>query len=194
MIIQLRYILDIPYHNLLPKMRVLLACIDVLQHLRKETDLVWKNPPVFEEETKKIHEILSWRTRTPTLTLNSGMNIFCPSLCFCCGLGADMQVVWTALQSSYSLFFKSTQQMQSLLDAQDREYDFSIKWVQTQALSTPTSPQIGHRVFTFGKGRRKFRVDGQCRSCGCLAEGYSSGVWQNKTCTVCMLPLLQNTQ
>lgn len=53
MIIQLRYILDIPYHTLLPKMGVFLACIDALQHLRKEIVLVRKNPPVFEEQTKK---------------------------------------------------------------------------------------------------------------------------------------------
>lgn len=47
MIIQLRYILDIPHHTLLPKMGVFLACIDALQHLRKEIVLVWERPPQF---------------------------------------------------------------------------------------------------------------------------------------------------
>lgn len=53
MIIQLKYILDIPYHTLMPKMGAFLVCIDVLQHLRKEIVLIWKNPPVFEETNKK---------------------------------------------------------------------------------------------------------------------------------------------
>lgn len=77
MIIQLRYILDIPYHALLPKPGVFLACIDALQHLRKETDLIWKNPSVFEEQTKQYMRSCPGELGLQqTLTLNSGMNIF----------------------------------------------------------------------------------------------------------------------
>lgn len=47
MIIQLRYILDIPYHTLLPKMGVFPACIDALQHLREEIVLIWESPLQF---------------------------------------------------------------------------------------------------------------------------------------------------
>lgn len=59
------------------KTGVFLACIDVLQHLRKETDLVWKTPTVFEEQTEKYMRSCPGELGLQqTLTLNSGMNIF----------------------------------------------------------------------------------------------------------------------
>lgn len=76
MIVQLRYILDIPYHTLLPKMGVFLVCISALQYLSKEIVLVWKNPPVFEEQTKKYMRSCPRELGLQqTLTLNSGMSI-----------------------------------------------------------------------------------------------------------------------
>lgn len=83
------HILDIPYHTLLPKMGVFLAYIDALQHLRKEIVLIWRNPPAFEKQTKK-----HMRSCPRELGLQQPLTkLGHEDLCFCCGLGADTQVV-----------------------------------------------------------------------------------------------------
>lgn len=196
MIIQLRYILDIPYQNLMPKMGIFLACTDALQHLRKEIVLIWKNPPVFEDQIKNAWDAV-WRTRTPT-NIDSKLRheYLCPSLYFYCGMGADTQVVWTALQSSYSLFFKSSQQLLNLLDAQHREYYYPMKWVQHKHCQHQHLHNLDKGSSPSAKADRSSELmfSAEAVAARLKVDILSSGVWQNKTCTVCMFPLLQNTQ
>lgn len=123
---------------------------------------------------KTIHEILSWRTRTPTnIDSKFRHEHLCLSLCFCCGLGADKQVVLDSSSVFIFPLFKVNSVTVKFTGCTAQRVWFFHKMGTTQALSTPTSPQIRQRVFTFSKGRQKFGADGQCRSCGCLAEGYS---------------------
>lgn len=100
---------------------------NALQHLRKEIVLACKIYLDSQGMNRKMHKILSWRSRNSShvaCKIKLWHEHLCPSSC--CGLeeAADTQVGRTTLQPLYSLFSQWGHQQYNLLDTQPGEDDF----------------------------------------------------------------------
>lgn len=152
-----------------------------------------KYTSVFGEQRERyMREILSWRSRNPASIASKfklSLEHLCPSSCLCCGLeeAADIQ------EGQLSPLFQVASPTVQCIGPTAWGVWISITWAQCKPCQYQHLHKSDQRLFTFGKGRQQFRVDGQCRSCSFFPkmDVYSSEAGQTKPALSVFSPFSQ---